>query len=64
LGANSFVAIFRFGRRLPPEAWKMAAFPAGKAPYHASYFNVFQSVDGDALSRLRTTRCAFLKGIR
>jgi DDE_Tnp_1-associated/Transposase DDE domain len=51
-GANSLVAIFRFGRRLSPDALKTLGFQPGKAPCHASYFYVFQSLDGDALSRV------------
>ena len=51
-GADSLIAIFRFGRRLRPEALKILGFPPGKAPCHASYFYVFQSIDGDALSRV------------
>jgi DDE_Tnp_1-associated/Transposase DDE domain len=51
-GADSLIAMFRFGRRLRPEALKVLGFPTGKAPCHASFFYVFQSIDGDALSRV------------
>ncbi len=50
-GADSLMAIFRWGRRLPPEALKMLGFPDGVAPCHATYHYVFQSIDGVALSR-------------
>jgi hypothetical protein len=50
-GADSLLAIFRWGRRLPPEALKVLGFPGGVAPCHATYHYVFQSIDGDALAR-------------
>ena len=50
-GADCLMAIFRWGRRLPPEALKLLGFPDGVAPCHATYHDVFQSIDGDALSR-------------
>lgn len=50
-GADSLLAIFRWGRRLPPEALKLLGFPDGVAPCHATYHYVFQSIDGEGLSR-------------
>lgn len=50
-GADSLIAIFRWGRRLPPEALRLLGFPDGVAPCHATYHYVFQSIDGEALSR-------------
>jgi len=48
-GANDLRAIFRWGRRLKPEA--LTLFGIGRAPCHATYFYVFRSLDGDALAR-------------
>jgi hypothetical protein len=48
-GANDLRAIFRWGRRLKPEA--LALFGIERAPCHATYFYVFRSLDGDALAR-------------
>ena len=48
-GANDLRAIFRWGRRLKPEA--LALFGLERAPCHATYHYVFQSLDGDALAR-------------
>jgi predicted transposase YbfD/YdcC len=48
-GANDLRAIFRWGRRLKPEA--LALFGIGRAPCHATYHYVFQSLDGDALAK-------------
>ena len=42
-------AIFRWGRRLKPEA--LALFGIERAPCHATYHYVFRSLDGDALAR-------------
>ena len=50
--ADSLIAIFRFGRRLRPQALKILGFVGGTAPCHASYHYVFHSIDGDALSRV------------
>ena len=50
--ADSLIAIFRFGRRLRPEALKILGFVNGTAPCHASYHYVFHAIDGDALSRV------------
>jgi len=48
-GANDLRAIFRWGRRLKPEA--LARFGIERAPCHATYHYVFQSLDGDALAK-------------
>ena len=48
-GANDLRAIFRWGRRLTPEA--LALFGIDRAPCHATYHYVFQSLDGDALAK-------------
>jgi len=48
-GANDLRAIFRWGRRLKPEA--LALFGIDRAPCHATYHYVFRSLDGDALAR-------------
>src|SRR3974390_3183955 len=48
-GANDLRAIFRWGRRLKPEA--LALFGIDRAPCHAVYHYVFQSVDGDPLAK-------------
>lgn len=47
-GANDLRAIFRWGRRLKPEA--LALFGIERAPCHATYHYVFRSLDGDALA--------------
>jgi hypothetical protein len=51
-GADSLISIFRFGRRLRPEALRLLGFADGAAPCHATYHYVFQSLDGEALSRI------------
>jgi hypothetical protein len=48
-GANDLCAIFRWGRRLTPEA--LALFGIERAPCHATYHYVFKSLDGDALAK-------------
>ena len=48
-GANDLRAIFRWGRRLSPEA--LALFGIERAPCHATYHYVFKSLDGDVLAR-------------
>ena len=50
-GANDLIAIFRWGRRLKPEALRLFDIETGKAPCHATYHYFFQSLDADALSR-------------
>ena len=47
-GANDLRAIFRWGRRLTPEA--LALFGLEKAPCHSQWFYLFRSLDADALS--------------
>ena len=47
-GANDLKAIFRWGRRLKPEA--LALFDLEKAPCHSQWFYFFRSLDADALS--------------
>jgi hypothetical protein len=49
-GANDLIAIFRWGRRLKPEALALFGIETGKAPCHATYHYFFQSLDADALS--------------
>lgn len=49
-GANDLKAIFRWGRRLTPEALRLFGIEDGRAPCHATYHYVFQSLDGDALA--------------
>jgi hypothetical protein len=48
-GANDLRAIFRWGRRLKPEA--LALFGLETAPCHSQWFYFFRSLDGDALAR-------------
>lgn len=48
-GANDLRAIFRWGRRLKPEA--LALFGLEKAPCHSQWFYFFRSLDADALAR-------------
>ena len=47
-GANDLKAIFRWGRRLKPEA--LALFGLEKAPCHSQWFYFFRSLDADALA--------------
>ena len=47
-GANDLRAIFRWGRRLKPEA--LALFGLTKAPCHSQWFYFFRAIDGEALS--------------
>ncbi len=49
-GANDLRAIFRWGRRLTPEALLAFGIESGKAPCHATYHYFFAALDGDALS--------------
>ena len=51
-GADSLISIFRWGRRLKPEALHLLGFEDGIAPCHATYHYVFRSLDGDALARV------------
>lgn len=50
-GANDLIAIFRWGRRLKPEALRLFGIDSGKAPCHATYHYFFQALDADALSK-------------
>ena len=50
-GSNDLLSIFRWGRRLKPEALKLFGIASGRAPCHATYHYFFQGLDGDALSR-------------
>lgn len=50
-GANDLIAIFRWGRRLKPEALRLFGVESGKAPCHAMYHYFFQALDADALSK-------------
>jgi hypothetical protein len=50
-GANDLIAIFRWGRRLKPEALQLFGIESGKAPCHATYHYFFQALDADGLSR-------------
>jgi hypothetical protein len=47
-GGNDLRAIFRWGRRLKPEA--LALFGLEKAPCHSQWFYFFRALDGDALA--------------
>jgi len=49
-GANDLRAIFRWGRRLKPEALHLLGIEDGKAPCHATYHYVFKSLDAGALA--------------
>jgi hypothetical protein len=49
-GANDLRAIFRWGRRLKPEALRVLGIEDGKAPCHATYHYVFKSLDANALA--------------
>lgn len=51
-GADSVLAIFRWGRRLRPEALRLHGFDGSAAPCHATYHDVFLSLDADALGRV------------
>ena len=52
-GANDLMAIFRFGRRLSPKALRALGVDKKrrKAPCHATYHYVFQSIAADDLSK-------------
>src|SRR5215213_9476423 len=59
-GANDLRAIWRWGRRLRPEALRLFGIESGRSPCHASYHYFFQALDADALARRRSdaTRAA------
>ena len=50
-GSNDLIAIFRWGRRLKPEALRLFGIESGRAPCHATYHYFFQALDADAVSR-------------
>ena len=50
-GSNDLIAIFRWGRRLKPEALRLFGIESGKAPCHATYHYFFRALDADAVSR-------------
>jgi hypothetical protein len=52
-GANDLMAIFRFGRRLSPKALQALGLDKKrrKAPCHATYHYVFQSIAADDLAK-------------
>lgn len=49
-GSNDLRAIYRWGRRLRPEALRLFGIESGRAPCHATYHYFFQALDADALS--------------
>jgi len=49
-GANDLIAIFRWGRRLKPEALRLFGIDDGVAPCHATFHYFFKSLDADALA--------------
>lgn len=49
-GANDLGAIFRWGRRLKPEALRLLGIDDGVAPCHATFHYFFKSLDADALA--------------
>ena len=50
-GANDLIAIFRWGRRLKPEALCLFGIEDGVAPCHATFHYFFKSLDADAVSK-------------
>jgi DDE_Tnp_1-associated len=48
-GANDLRAIWRWGRRLRPEALRLFGIESGRSPCHATYHYFFQGLDADAL---------------
>lgn len=49
-GANDLRAIYRWGRRLRPEALRLFGIETGRAPCHATYHYFFRGLDADALA--------------
>jgi DDE_Tnp_1-associated/Transposase DDE domain len=49
-GADDLRAIFRWARRLKPEALVLFGISHGRAPAHATYHYFFQALDADALA--------------
>ena len=56
-GSNDLRAIYRWGRRLRPEALRLFGIESGRAPCHATYHYFFRALDGDALATA-LGRCA------
>ena len=54
-GANDLIAIFRWGRRLRPEALRLFGIESGKAPCHATYHYFFHTLDAESVSRILGT---------
>lgn len=50
-GANDLLAVHRFGRRLTPKSLAMLGITRPKAPCHATYHYVFQSISAVDLER-------------
>lgn len=50
-GSNDLMSIFRWGRRLSPKALKALGIERKRAPCHATYHYVFQSIAADDLQR-------------
>ena len=50
-GANDLRGIFRWGRRLTPTGLAMLGIERGRAPRHATYHHVFQSISAVDLER-------------
>ena len=48
--ANDLRAIFRWGRRLPPQGLEAFGIENGKAPCHSTYHYFFAALDAQALS--------------
>src|SRR5215210_8105877 len=48
-GANDLRAIWRWGRRLRPEALRLFGIESGRSPCHATYHYFFQGLDAEAL---------------
>lgn len=49
-GSNDLMAIFRWGRRLPPEALRVLGL--SRAPCHATYHYFFKALDVEAAERV------------
>jgi hypothetical protein len=50
-GANDLRAIYRWGRRLTPKGLQMLGIERRRAPCHATYHYVFQSISAEDLER-------------
>ena len=64
-GANDLMAIFRFGRRLSPKALQALGVDKKrrKAPCHATYHYVFQSIAADDLAKALGTLVTVAGGL-